>query len=124
MAAVMRVCPVEALIANPLGLTVATEFEEELHVTELVKSRVLPSAKVPMAANCWLVPSAMEGLTGVSAIEVGTRGLTFSITDALIDPKAAVIALDPPLKPLATPAAEMAATDGWEEIHVTDVVRF
>jgi hypothetical protein len=66
----------------------------------------------------------MEGLTGVTAIEVGTRGLTLSITDALIAPKAAVIALDPPLKPFATPAAVIPATDGWEEFHVTDVVRF
>lgn len=50
--AVIRVCPVEALAANPLVLTVATEVNEELQVTEFVKSRVLPSAKVPIAANC------------------------------------------------------------------------
>ena len=65
----------------------------------------------------------MEGLPGVTAIEVRAGKFTFSVTDALMTPRAAVIALDPPPSPLATPAAVIPATEGCEEFHVTDVVR-
>ena len=74
--AVMVVVPVPALVAKPWVpvalLTVATGVLEELHCTELVRFWVLPSLKVPVAANCCLVPNAIEGLAGVTAIEFRT----------------------------------------------------
>jgi hypothetical protein len=65
----------------------------------------------------------MEGLPGVTAIEVRTKEFTFNVSEALMAPRTAEILVDPPPKPLATPAAVIPATDGWEEFHVTEVVR-
>jgi len=59
-----------------------------------------------------LVPSAIEGLTGATAIETKARGFTLSVAVALRLPKAAVIVLEPPLKPLANPPVVIAATAG------------
>jgi hypothetical protein len=40
------------LSASPLELIAATVVLDELQVTRLVRSRVLPSLKVPAAVNC------------------------------------------------------------------------
>ena len=65
----MVALPVPAPVARPLLLIVATALFEEPQVTELVKFCVLPSLKVPVAVNCWVVPLAIELFAGVTAIE-------------------------------------------------------
>ena len=54
----------------------------------------------------------MEELTGVTAMETKATGFTFSVAVAVMLPKAAVIVLEPPLKPLANPPVVIAATAG------------
>jgi hypothetical protein len=54
----------------------------------------------------------MEALAGVTAIETKARGFTPSVAVALMDPRAAVIVLEPPLKPLASPAVVIVAMSG------------
>ena len=53
--AIMVVLPAATAVARPLLLTVATDGFEELQVTCEVKSFVVPSENVPVAANCWVV---------------------------------------------------------------------
>jgi hypothetical protein len=43
-AAVIVVWPVDALVASPLALAVATDGADELQVADVVRSSVLPSA--------------------------------------------------------------------------------
>ena len=50
--AVMVVVPAVRAVARPLRLTVATEVSDELQVTCVVISWVVPSEKVPVAVNC------------------------------------------------------------------------
>ena len=53
--------PVATLVASPwlpaALLIVATKTSDEAHCTELVMPCVLPSVKVPVAANCCVVPT-------------------------------------------------------------------
>ena len=65
-----------------------------------------------MAANCWLVPGAMKRLPAVTAIETRATGFTFSVAEALMDPRTAVIMTEPPFRPLANPAGVIPATAG------------
>jgi hypothetical protein len=67
-AAVMVAVPVPVLLANPVESILATEVEEEDQARE-VSNCVLPSSKLPTAVNCWVVPRAMEGVAGVTAME-------------------------------------------------------
>ncbi len=64
-------------VASPVLLIVATLVFDELQVTELVRSPVLPSVNVPVAMNCCVVPSGIERLLGVTLMEasVGVLGL-------------------------------------------------
>src|SRR5271167_4785158 len=57
------------LVAKPLLVMVATEVALEVQVADEVRFCLLPSLKVPVAVNCCWFPAAIEGLTGVTAID-------------------------------------------------------
>ena len=52
---------------------VTIELSEELQAAE-ARFSVLPSLKVPIAFKAWLVPTAIDGLLGVKAIETSPAG--------------------------------------------------
>ena len=71
--ALMTVEPAATAVARPLEpgalLTVATAAADEVQVTDAVRSWLVLSEKMPVAVNCLVVPGAMLGLVGVTAIE-------------------------------------------------------
>src|SRR5208337_4916443 len=67
--AVMVVVPAARAVARPLLLTVATDMLDELQVTCVVISWVVPSEYVPEAASCLVFPITMLGLSGVTDME-------------------------------------------------------
>src|SRR5712691_2188590 len=56
-------------VARPPAVTVATAVFDETHVTELVRSWVLPSEYMPVPVNCCEVPLAIDEFVGVTAID-------------------------------------------------------
>ena len=66
--AVMVTIPVPVLLANPVESMLVTDVEDEDQFRE-VSSCVLPSSKLPTALNCKVVPKAIDGVAGVTAIE-------------------------------------------------------
>jgi hypothetical protein len=58
--AVMVAVPAATAVARPLLLTVAADVFDELQVTCVVISRLVPSENVPVAANCWTTPAGMR----------------------------------------------------------------
>jgi len=73
----------------------ATAALEELQATELVRSRISPFVKVPMALNCCVIPSGMAGLGGVTDKEARAGGVTVRRVEPLTDPKEAVTVVVP-----------------------------
>ena len=130
--AVMVVEPTEALVARPslpaALLTAATAVLEELQVTELVRSWVESSLKVPVAVNCSPVPRAIEGLAGVTSSEVRTAAVTVSKVEPLrlLVESSAVIVVEPTEALVARPALPAAsltaATASLDELQVTVLV--
>jgi len=84
--AVMVAVPIATVLARPLLFTVATEGLDELQVTCMVISLVVPPEYVPKAFNTWITPAGTLGLDGVTAIET-------SVADAA----AAVLAVELPV---------------------------
>ena len=77
----------------------------------MVRSWVELSVYVPVAVNCCVVPRAMLGVAGVTAIDTKVAAVTVSTTDGeLIEPRVAVILLVPALSADASPAELMIAT--------------
>ncbi len=74
--AVMFAVPMPTLCASPPLLIVAVETVSDDHVVVLVRFCVLPSVYVPVAVNCSLVPSAIDGVAGVTAIDTSAAVVT------------------------------------------------
>jgi hypothetical protein len=91
-AAVIVVEPAAVVVASPSATIVATPVFDDVQVTEVVRSCVVLSEYVPVALNCWFVPTAMFGFTGVTAMETSVF----------------VVVVEPP--PLPPPQPEIAAS--------------
>jgi hypothetical protein len=94
-----------------------------VHVTDVVRTSVLPSLYVPVATIGSVVPRASEGLARVTASETRTGCPTLSVAEAVIAPDVAVIVAVPIPTPTANPPLEVVATLIADELHVTAFVR-
>ncbi len=71
-------------------LTAATAAFDELQVACVVRSWTVLSEKVPVAVNCWLLPSARLGLGGVTPIDTSVAEVTVSVVLPEMVPDVAV----------------------------------
>jgi hypothetical protein len=122
--AMMVASPTPTVVANPVELIAATFAPEELQVTPLVRFCVLLSEYVPVAVNCAVLPAEIDGFVGVTAIETSTGGVTVSVVEPVIDPRVAVMVVDPVPVELASPVALIVAMPVADELHVAVLVRF
>jgi hypothetical protein len=80
--AVIVVWPAPTAVATPSELMLATEEAEEPQLTELVRSCMLPSLKVPVAVIGCVAPIAIDVFCGFTWME--TRlGVTFRVVNPL-----------------------------------------
>jgi hypothetical protein len=103
-----------------LFMVAAAGFEEP-HRTESVRSCVLLSLKVPVAVNCFVVPTAMLELAGVIATDTNVALLTLSEAVPVTEPEVALIVADPAPTEVASPEALTVTVPGADDDHVTDV---
>ena len=93
--ALMFAVPAATLVASPVLPTVAVDVVSDDQVADAVRFCVLPSVKVPVAVNCCVVPSAIEAVWGVTAIETRVAVVTVNTVLPLTDPDVAVIVAVP-----------------------------
>ena len=74
--------------------------------------------------NCCVVPSAIDGVTGVTAIDTKAAAVTVSIVDPLIEPEVAVMLAVPSPMLVVSPAVLMVAVAGVSELHCAVAVMF
>jgi hypothetical protein len=101
---------------------VATDDREELQFTDVVRSCVPPSLKVPVAVNGCLVPAAIDGFGGFTCID-RRLGSTLKLVEPVCAPKAAAMVALPTAAAVACPLPFTVATTGFEELQVAEVVR-
>jgi len=121
--AVIVAAPAATAVAKPAELIVATLAAEEVQVAEFVRFAVLPSVKVPVAANCWVVATTIEAPTGVTATLTRAGAVTVSVVDPLTEPEVAVIVVVPNAIVDASPPLPIVADDVLD-VHTTVLVRF
>ncbi len=78
---------------------------------------------MPVAVNCWFVPAAMDGVAGVTVIEVNAAAVTFTVVDPVIEPEFAGVVMEPVATAVANPLVERLTIAGAEEFHVAVPVR-
>jgi hypothetical protein len=120
-----------AAVASPLEpaalLTEAIVVSDDVHATDAVRFCVELSVYVPVAVNCWVVPSVMLGLNGVIAIDTSVAAVTVNPVEPETAPKLAVIVAVPWAAELANPfepdALLIDETVVSELLQFTEVVR-
>ena len=117
--AVMVAGPCAMAVARPLPLTVTEEVLDELQMTWVVISKLVPSEYAPEAANCWVIPAGMLGLAGVTDMEDRVAEFTVRVIPPDLDPKVARIAVAPAATAVARPLLFTVATTGFDELQVT-----
>jgi hypothetical protein len=105
----MRLSPTERVDAKPAPLMVATAGVPEVQATWVVRSCVVLFEKLPVAVNCRVVPSGLEGSAGVIEIDDSVALVTVSVVEPWSVPKDAVIVVVPTARLVARPAGLMAA---------------
>jgi hypothetical protein len=120
-AAVIVVLPVATLVAVPRLSMVAVAAEEEVQNTDVLISWLLESLKVPVATNCFVVPTAMVEFAGVTAIETSVAAVTVREAVPLTPPEVAVIVAVPVPTPVARPVESTFAVEVDEEFQLTAV---
>ena len=120
----MVVVPVALDVARPVFNPIAATLGLELvQLAVPVKLVVMELEKMPVALNCWFKPRAIEGATGVTAIDTSWAGVTVRVVLALIVPKVAVMFVVPVPTEVARPVFNpMVATEGLELVQLTEVV--
>jgi len=91
----MVTVPAAEPLANPFPLIDATFGSDELHVTELLMSDVVPSERWAVATNCWLAPIPIDIEAGeISSEEIdgvvdggGVLGVCECPLDAQLQPQ-------------------------------------
>jgi hypothetical protein len=120
------VFPAATAFASPwvgtLALMVAAAVLEELHVTLPVRFWMLPSLYVPVAMNCCVVPGAMAGFAGVTAIELRTT-FTVRLSVPVMPPTFALMMQEPVVFAVTIPPAATVATLALDELHTAVPVR-
>ena len=85
---------------------------------------MLPLVYVPVAVNCCLFPAEIDGLPGVTAIEVKDTAFTVRDVEPVTDPDAAVMVVAPAATLVASPELLIVAALVAEELHTTELVMF
>ena len=76
-----------------------------------------------MAVNCCVVPFAIEGFAGVTAIDTRTAGPTVKVVLPDTSPKEALTWQVPGAAPLARPPGVIVATAGLDDTQAAELVR-
>jgi len=100
-------------------LIIATDADEDVQVTDGVRSCVVPSCNVPVAVKRKYVPAATVSVAGVIAIAV--TGSTVMVAVADCPPRVAVMVVVPALIPVMDPCALIVATVVSELCQATSV---
>src|SRR5262249_19848727 len=105
--AVIVVEPTATLVASPslppALVTVAAAASDDDQVTLAVRSCVVVSVYTPVAVSCCVVPSAIDGLVGVTPMETSVAAVTTRVVVPVLPLRVAVIVTEPTLAPFARP---------------------
>jgi len=115
------VLPLATLVTKPLPSMAAVDGFDEVQTTAAETSCVVLSLNVPMAANCFVVPTAIVELVGVTAIETSAALVTVNDADPITEPEVALIVVLPRPTLLANPVESTIAAPVEEDDQLADV---
>ena len=122
--AVMVAVPLATAVAKPvLLLIVATELDELQVTADAAKTWFEPSEKFPLAVNCWVNPTNMLAVAGVTDMDDRVAEFTVRVVLPVIpEVEVAVMVALPVAMAVARPLLSMVATVVSDVLQVTEAV--
>jgi hypothetical protein len=120
--AVIIALPAATPVAKPLPVTVATAVLDDLQVTCVDISPVVPSEYVPEAVNCLVFPAGTLGLAGAKDMEDRVAGDTVRAVLPEILPEAALMVAVPAPTAVARPLPSTVAAAVLDELQADCMV--
>jgi hypothetical protein len=108
-------------VAKPLLLIVMTAILDELQMTWVLISKLVPSENAPVAVNFWVIPAGvigMLGLAGLRDMEVRVAEVTTMVVVPEMSPEAAVMVAVPGPTAMTRPVFSTVATESLDELQV------
>jgi hypothetical protein len=102
---VVSVLVTVSAVASPELSMVATAVFEDVQVTELVRSTVVPFCRMPTAVYCCVAPEEIDWLAGVIEIDARFATVTFTVVEPLTPASVALIVADPAATAVTNPVA-------------------
>lgn len=90
-------------VASPELSIVAAAVFDDVQVTELVRSTVVPFCRTPMAVYCCVAPDEIDWVAGVIEIVARFATVTFTVVEPLIPSNVALMVADPEVAPVTNP---------------------
>lgn len=122
---VMVVVPAATAVASPVALTVATVGFDEVQVAPWATALLFPSLKTALARSCWVAPTEMEAVGGVTVIDfmVTVPAMTLTCVEPVSPFKVAVMVESPAPSAVTMPILLTIATAESDDAQVTEDVR-
>ena len=108
-------------VAKPPLVIVATAILDELQMTWVLISKLVPSENAPVAVNCWVIPAGVLGilaLAGLRDMEVRVAEVTIMVVVPEMSPEVAVIVAVPGPIPVTKPVLSTVAAESLDELQV------
>jgi hypothetical protein len=108
-------------VAKPPLVIVATAILDELQMTWVLISKLVPSENDPVAVNCWVIPAGVLGilaLAGLRDMEVRVAKVAIMVVVPEMSPEVAVIVAVPGPIPVTTPVFSTVAMESLDELQV------
>jgi hypothetical protein len=121
--AVTVALPCDNAHANPLLVVLTTDELLDVQVTELVRSVVLESLKIPVAFNCRVAPMPIAAVLGVTLIVCNVGDDTVTPACPWMLPTLAMMFAVPGATAVARPAALIVVIDVKLEFQVAEEVQ-
>ena len=117
--ALMVAVPPATAVARPLPSILATNVLDELQMTCEAISKLVPSVYAAEAENCWVNPTWILGLSGVTVMEDRVAVVIVRVVLPTTVPEVAVMEAAPGAMAVAIPLMSTAASDVLDELQMT-----
>jgi hypothetical protein len=109
-------------VAKPeLSIFAAAVFED-VQVTELVRSTVVESCRMPMAVYCCVLPEEIDWVAGVIEMDARFAVVTVTVVEPLTPASVALMVADPAATPVTSPVELTVAMATSDDAQLAELV--
>lgn len=109
-------------VARPELAIVAAVVFEDVQVTEVVRSTVVESCRMPTAVYCCVAPEEIDWVAGVIEMDARLAVVTVTVVEPLTPASVALMVADPAATPVISPVELTVAMATFDDAQLAEFV--